>query len=75
MVAAVEGYSFTNTERGMKRTLTQEIKKRAHYIEGQGDGIYMVLIRMDQIIAAVRGFRRRSKRRATPVSPAGRWRR
>lgn len=45
----------------MKLTLTQEIEKRAHLVEGQGDGIYMVTIRLDEIIAAVRVFRRRKK--------------
>lgn len=44
-------------------TLTQKIEKRSHQIEGQGDGIYMVLIRMDEIIAAVRAFRRKKKKK------------
>jgi hypothetical protein len=47
----------------MSKTLTEEISGRAHYVEGQGDGIYMVLIRMDEIIAAVRAFRRKKKRK------------
>lgn len=42
-------------------TLTQQITKRAHFVEGQGDGIYMVLIRMDEISAAVRAFNRSKK--------------
>jgi hypothetical protein len=43
-------------------TLTKEIAKRAHCVEPQGEGIYMVLIRMDEIIAAVRKYRRRKRR-------------
>ena len=30
-------------------SLRKEIEKRAHQFEGQGDGIFMVLIRMDEI--------------------------
>jgi hypothetical protein len=44
------------------KTLTQEIAKRAHAVEGQGDGVYMVLIRMDEIISAVRKFRRKKRK-------------
>jgi len=48
----------------MRPSLREEIELRAHSIEGQGDGIFMVLIRMDEIIAAVRAYRRKhSKRR------------
>lgn len=39
-----------------KTTLTKEIEKRAHSIEGQGDGIYFVFIRMDEIIAAALAY-------------------
>jgi len=46
--------------------LTSEIEKRAHYVEGQGDGIYMVLIRMDEIIAAVAAFNRSKKPKKRP---------
>lgn len=42
-------------------TLAQEITKRAHHVEPQGDGIYMVLIRLDEIVAAVRAFNRSKK--------------
>jgi hypothetical protein len=42
-------------------TLRSEIEKRAHFVEGQGDGIYMVLIRMDEIIRAVSAFNRAKK--------------
>ena len=45
------------------KTLEREIKKRAHFIEGQGDGIFMVMIRMDQIAAAVKAVRRKSKKK------------
>ena len=41
-----------------KPNLRSEIERRAHQIEPQGDGIVMVLIRMDEIIAAVRAYRR-----------------
>jgi hypothetical protein len=55
----------------MRPTLTNEIKLRAHQFEGQGDGIYMVLIRMDEIIAAVKAFRRRNKKRRRPAVTNG----
>ncbi len=42
-------------------SLRKEIEKRAHSIEGQGDGITMVLIRMDEIFAAARASRRKRK--------------
>jgi len=42
-------------------SLRKEIEKRAHAIEPQGDRIEMVLIRMDEIFAAVRAAKRRSK--------------
>jgi hypothetical protein len=48
----------------MRLTLAQEIEKRAHYFEGQGDGIVMVTIRLDEIIAAVRSHRT-SRRKIT----------
>ena len=44
-------------------TLRQEIERRAHDIEPQGDGIFMVLIRMDEIIAAVKAYRRKTAAR------------
>lgn len=43
-------------------TLTREIAKRAHSVEPQGGRVYMVLIRMDEIIAAVRKFRRKRRK-------------
>jgi hypothetical protein len=53
------------------RALKREIENRAHNIEGQGDGIFMVLIRMDEIIAAVKAARRkRSKKRSFHKSEA-----
>lgn len=45
--------------------LRKEIEKRAHSFEGQGDGIYMVLIRLDEIQAAVRASRRPVKKKKT----------
>jgi hypothetical protein len=42
-------------------TLTEEIMKRAHSVEGEGDGIVMVLIRLDEILAAVRAYRRKKR--------------
>lgn len=44
-------------------SLRKEIEKRAHDIEGQGDGVEMVLIRMDEIMAAVRASRRKPKKK------------
>ena len=41
----------------MRLTLAQEIEKRAHCFEGQGDGIVMVTIRLDEIVAAVRAHK------------------
>lgn len=60
-------------------TLRREIELRAHSIEGQGDGIVMVLIRMDEIIAAVRKWkkdrkRENSRKRRRPRAPAVRHR-
>ena len=46
----------------MSKTLTQMIEARAHDIEGQGDGVYMVMIRMDEILAAVRSFRKKKRK-------------
>jgi len=46
----------------MRKTLSSEICRRAHVVEPQGDGIYMVLIRLDEIIAVVRSFRRKRKK-------------
>ena len=46
----------------MSKTLTEEIVSRAHLVEPQGDDIVMVLIRMDEIIAAVKKIRRKSKK-------------
>jgi hypothetical protein len=40
--------------------------ERAHDIEPQGDGIEMVLIRMDEILAAARAARRKK-----PKKPKG----
>ncbi len=48
----------------MRPSLREEIELRAHDIEGQGDGVFMVLIRMDEIIAAVRAYRRGLKKHA-----------
>lgn len=45
------------------KALTAEIRKRAHSIEGQGDGVYMVLIRLDEIIAAVKASRRKKPKK------------
>lgn len=36
------------------RSLKREIRDRAHSVEEQGDNVEMVLIRMDEIEAAVR---------------------
>ena len=38
------------------KTLRDEIEKRAHAIEPQGDGVEMVLIRMDELLAAVKAW-------------------
>ena len=43
--------------------LREEIEERAHSFEGQGDGIFMVLIRLDEIFAAVRSARSERKTR------------
>jgi hypothetical protein len=42
----------------MRTTLSTEIVKRAHQTEPQGDGIVMVLIRLDEILAASRAYQR-----------------
>ena len=47
-------------------SLRNEIEKRAHSFEGQGDGVYMVLIRMDEIAAAVRAVRRKKPKKKKP---------
>ncbi|VIO73310.1 hypothetical protein CI1B_49150 [Bradyrhizobium ivorense] len=51
----------------MPKSLRNEIYRRAHYVEPQGDFIEMVLIRMDAIEEAVnawdRGRRRLANRR------------
>lgn len=44
-------------------SLRKEIEKRAHDIEPQGDGVEMVLIRMDEILAAARAARRKPKKK------------
>lgn len=44
-------------------TLKQAIRAVAHEVEGQGDGIEMVLIRMDAIEAAVREWIRTKRER------------
>lgn len=41
----------------MRVTIAKEIEKRAHLFEGHGDGIVMVTIRLDEIIAAVKAYR------------------
>jgi hypothetical protein len=48
----------------MSESLRNEIYRHAHYVEGQGDGIYMVLIRMDAIEDAVRAWEKARRRRA-----------
>lgn len=48
--------------RRMSKRLEQEIEKRSHHVEGQGDGGLMVLIRMDEIIAAVKAAKSKKKR-------------
>lgn len=48
----------------MRPSLREEIELRAHSVEGQGDGVVMVLIRMDEIINAVKAYRRALKRKA-----------
>jgi hypothetical protein len=50
-------------------SLRKEIEKRAHAIEPQGDGIEMVLIRMDEILAAARAYQRKKTKR--PKKPRG----
>jgi hypothetical protein len=35
-----------------------EVRNRAHQCQGQGDGIYMVMIRLDEIIAAFHAVNR-----------------
>lgn len=47
----------------MKRTLREEITLRAHSVEGQGDGIWMVFIQMEEIIAAIRAYQRTVRKR------------
>jgi len=44
--------------------LRNEIYRRAHYVEPQGDFIEMVLIRMDAIEDAVRAWERTQRQRA-----------
>jgi hypothetical protein len=44
-------------------SLTEEIAKRAHQMEPQGDGVVMVLIRLDEILAASRAYQRGKKRK------------
>lgn len=43
--------------------LRREIESRAHDFEGQGDGIYMVLIRLDAIAGAFEAIRKRQWQR------------
>lgn len=47
-----------------KMRLSDEIKKRAHHLEPQGDGVWMVLIRMDEIEAAVQTWDKARRDRA-----------
>ena len=47
----------------MTLRLEREIGKRAHHVEGQGDGILMVLIRMDEIVAAVKAAKPKKRRK------------
>jgi|HubBroStandDraft_2_1064218.scaffolds.fasta_scaffold638996_1 hypothetical protein len=42
-----------------RQQLIREIEKRSHNIEGQGDGIFMVLIRLDEILSAVAATERK----------------
>lgn len=44
-------------------TLRKEVELRAHLFEGQGDGIYMVTIRMDEISAAVKAWLKAKKKK------------
>lgn len=45
--------------------LHREIRKRAHSTEEQGDGVEMVLIRMDEIERAVRAWDKERKYRSS----------
>lgn len=47
----------------MSKSLRNEIYRRAHYVEPQGDFIEMVLIRMDAIEEAVSAWDKARKRR------------
>lgn len=57
----------------MSQALIDEITRRAHFVEPQGDGIYMVLIRMDEILTAVRLVKRRTTAASIAASKKG-WR-
>lgn len=46
-----------------KARLEEEVRKRAHDFEGQGDGIYMATIRLDEIVAAVKAALKPRKRK------------
>ena len=51
-------------KKSRRLTLSQEIEKRSMDFQGQGDGIFIVMIRLDEIISAVRAFRsKKCKRR------------
>lgn len=52
----------------LRQQVEHEIETRAHAIEGQGDGIYMVLIRMDEIVAVVRKLRRMRNKTKTAIN-------
>jgi hypothetical protein len=55
----------------MSRRLRKEIYDRAHYVEGQGDGIEMVLIRMDAIEDAVRAWDRAKRQKIRRLQERG----
>jgi hypothetical protein len=42
----------------LARRVTDQVADRAHSVEPQGDGAYMVLIRLDEIVRIVKRLRR-----------------
>jgi hypothetical protein len=70
------------TQKTDRRSLAERIADRvtelAHAVEPQGDGIFMVLIRLDEIVRIVKGFRRQAavprkkRKRARKTAPGRR---
>lgn len=55
---------YTIRKGSLKMAITsikKEIYKRAHFVQGQGDGIFMITIRLDEILRAVKAARRKKK--------------